>query len=478
MAINSSGQITIVDQNDAKPILANISASGVLQQSYSKDNAVELFSPNWVSTPLTLTANIYVGGVNVAAGSSITGKQWSTTFDGADLGTGVTQVRNTNFTTPSSVSSQTYYFRCTYTDPVTLIPSRVDAQISVGCVTVGSNAVYVDVSGVDVIQVATSSTKNVAVIKAQLVRSSGVDTDNLQYRWYSISQAGVATKLHSAVANVANYGIMSTAIGNAPSATSANLGAATFTTAGMATAGVTTVDADWSTAGSPGYNTLVVSENAVSNYQLFKVEVRDSAEPNDATAPVYVGFFTVYDVSDPVTLQLSSANGDRLLNGTGSSQLTAKVINGVNEIASYTGWSMDWFLRDRYGNRTGFVMATTPPTPDIVRTITANTTGGLTLGAVATLAAGDLVKMVSVDGAIVKFAQVAATTTTAVVLQAATGDNALCNPVSAIVANEFVNGTMYKAISRRTFTGTPVGVMISQYDIDGKGTIEVAATLP
>lgn len=479
MAIISTGQLTIVDQNDAKPILSVISASGVVQQTYTKDGPTELFNPNWVSTPVTLTAKVFVGGVDVVASGSVSGKQWSTTFDGTDLGTAVTQVRNTNFTTPDTASSVDYYFRCTYTDPVTSIQSRVDARITVSAVKVGSNAVYVQVLGANTIVQSTTATKNVAVMKAELMRSSGVDTDNLQYRWYSISSAGAATKLYNAVANVANYGVKSTAIGVSPSATSTDLGAATFTTAGIASTGLTTTDADWCTAGSPGYNTLVVGEAAVTNFQVFKVEVRDSAEP-DATAPVYTNQFTVYDVSDPYRVLITSDGGDRLLNGTGSSQLRVKVYNGSAEIGSYTGWTFDWYLKDKAGARTGFVASASPPTPDIVRTISAstNSTTSILLTAVVTLAAGDLIKMVSVDGSIVKFAQVAAATTTTVTFQAATGDNALCGPVATVAATEFANGTMYKAVSKKTTSGSAVGITISQYDVDGKNTIDVDANRP
>lgn len=66
MAIVSTGQLTIVDQNDAKPITALISANRALQQAYSKDNGVETYIPNWTTNTVVLTANVFVGGVNVA----------------------------------------------------------------------------------------------------------------------------------------------------------------------------------------------------------------------------------------------------------------------------------------------------------------------------------------------------------------------------------------------------------------------------
>jgi hypothetical protein len=467
MPVISTGQFTIVDQNDAKPIMAFISANGSVQQAYSKDNASELFTPNWVSTPLTLTAAVYVGGVNVVDSSSITNRKWSTTFDGTSIGSTKTFQRNTNFA--ASDTSQTYFFTCTYTDPTTNIQSRVDSQITLSIVKTGTNAVYVLTSGVDVIVQSDTATKNVAAIKAELVRSSGIDTTGLQYKWFSISSAGVATQLWNGVAGVANYGIKSTASG-APSATATDLGAATFTTAGVTTA------TSYTTVGNPGYNTLVVGEGAVTNFQLFRVDVLDTA---DSASAVYTTYFTISDVSEPYTITVLSSNGDRLLNGLGSTTLTAKVYSGSQELSSYTGWVFDWYFRNGSGTRVGFVSSASPPTPDITRTISAaqNSTTSITLTTAVTLAAGDLVKLVSVDGSIVKFAQVTATTSTLVTLQAATADNINVGAVATIGDTEFANGTLYKAVSKKQTTTTNT-LTITQYDVDSKATIQVDATRP
>lgn len=478
MPIVSTGQLTIVDQNDAKPITALVSASRALQQAYSKDNGVELYTPNWTTSTVVLTANVFVGGVNVANDPACTGHTWSTSFNGTSVGSAVSYTHNTNIT--PAVGAITYYYRCVYTDPITSVQTRIDAQVTLSVVQTGTNAVFIQISGQDVIKKAEGTTKNVAVMKAALVRSSGYDADNLQYRWYSVSTAGVATKLHSAVTGVANYGIKSTASASAPTATSDDLGAAKFTAAGITTPDVGTGAADWCTAGSPGYNTLVVGEAAITNLQLFKVEVRDTAEGAEESRPVYTAYFTISDVSDPYTCEVIADAGDRLLNGTGSTGTTIKVYRGAKEISSYSGWTFDWYLRNKMGSRVGFVAAASPPTPDLVRNITGNTTGGITIDAIATLAANDLVKLVSSGGSIVKFAQVAASTGTAVTLVAPTGDNILVGAVGAtgLVASEFVGGRLYKAVSKKTTSGTKVGITLTEHDIDGKNTVQVDVTQP
>lgn len=478
MPIVSTGQLTIVDQNDAKPITAIISANRALQQVYSKDNGIDTYTPNWTTSTVVLSANVFVGGVNVATDPACSGHAWSTTYNGASLGSSATYTHNTNL--PISTGAVTYYHRCTYTDPVTSIQTRVDSQITLSVVQTGSNAVYVLMSGVDVIKKAEGTTKNVAVIKAELVRSSGFDGDNLQYRWYSISSAGVRTKLHSGLGTINNYGVRSTAVGTAPSGTAANLGGSTFTSANITTSGTGTADTDWCTAGSPGFNTLVIGEGAVTNTQLFQVEVRDTQEGAAASRPVYTAYFTVSDVSDPYTMEVIALAGDRLLNGTGSTGTLLKVYRGSVEISSYVGWTFDWYLRNTLGSRVGFVASASPPTPDIVRNVTANATGSVTIDTAASFAAGDLVKLVSAAGSIVKFAQVAASTGTVVTLQTPTGENALAGAVAStgLTASEFVGGRLFRAVAKRTTSGTDVGITLTEHDIDGKNTVIVDANQP
>ena len=467
MGIVSTGQFTLVDQNDAKPIMGFISASASTQQVYTLTNGVASFLPNWVSTPVTLTAKIFVGGVDVSSDPAISDRQWSSSFNGTDLGTGATYVKNTNFTTPDTTASQVIYFRAVYTDPVTSIASRVDMSIVLGVVKTGSEAVFVEINGLDVIKQSATATKNVAYLKATLNRAGTVDGDNLQYRWYSVNSAGVETHLFGAQTN---YGVKSTAIAAAPAAAIADTNNGSFTTAGATATGT------WTTAGSPGSNTLVIAEGAVTNFQRFKVEIRDSTEP----AKIYSAYFTAYDVSDPYSLLITSSAGDRLLNGVGSTALTPQVFINGGVLGSLTGWTFDWYFYDKNGARGGFVASATPPAPDVERSVTANTTGGVTVSAAITLAAGDLIKLVSASGAVVKFAQVAALAAgTAVVLQTPTGDNVNCGAVSAtgLVASEFVGGKLFKAIAKKT-TAAGAALTLTGDDIDGKGSVKVDANRP
>lgn len=475
----STGQITIIDQNDAKPILAIISANGALQQLYSKDTGSDVFTPNRAQNPLTLTANIYVGGVDVSAGTTISNRVWSTSFNGASIGNGQTYSVNTNLT-PISEPSRTYYFTCRYTDPTTGIISRVDAQITLTINSLGSNAVYVQVSGRTTIVQSDTSTKNVAVVRANLVRASGYDEDNLQYRWYTVSSAGDAVLLFSGASGIANFGIMSTAVNAEPVASISDVGAAKWSNVGTSS-NVLTNEASWTTAGSPGYNTLVIGEAAVNGSQLFKVEVRDSQN----ASVKYSEYFTVTDVSDPYQVVVTSTAGDRFLQGVGYTSLQANVYKSSVKLADISGWTFDWYIRNKDGNRVGFVIYNSGTyTPTVQRTINSNTTSSVTLSSApgTDVTVGSLVKLVSADGAIVRFAQVSSISANTITIVTSAGSISANNQDVYAVASQltdsaFANGTFYTAVAKKTTTGTNE-LTVTQHDVDGKAAFTVDANRP
>lgn len=154
----STGQITIVDNNDAKPITAFIVGSGAAtQQIFTKDESSQSYNPDWTATNLTLTAKVYVGSVTDIA-ANLSNKKWSTTLGGTSLGSGNTYVINTNVLT-TAIPTLTYYFEGDYTDPATSLTTHVIAQITITQVQTGTNAVFIRVDGKTVIEQATGVAK-------------------------------------------------------------------------------------------------------------------------------------------------------------------------------------------------------------------------------------------------------------------------------------------------------------------------------
>ncbi len=369
----STGQITIVDNNDAKPITAYITANTSLQQVYTLEESTESFNPNWVTTPLVLTAKVYVGSVSDVV-SQLTNRKWSTDLV-TSVGSGTTLTVNTNFLTTAS-PNRTYYFEGDYTDPATGLTTHVLAQISLNQVQTGSNAVYVIVRGTVAIQEAEGTTKNAVAITADLVRVSGIDTIGITYKWF---EGNTNTHISTSISGYATkYGLKTTAAGVTPTGSNAELG-------------VNVPAANMSST----RNTLVIGEAAVQDIAIFRVEVIDAA------SIIRSAYFTIYDVSDPYDTKINSSTGDKLQNGQGSTVLSPVVYNGSSQVLNLSNWYFYWFLYNKDGNRTAFVDANKTALSG-GRSITSNTIGSTALinfsGPAITWATGDLVKVITPSG--------------------------------------------------------------------------------
>ncbi|MER9496391.1 hypothetical protein NKI86_32070, partial [Mesorhizobium sp. M0320] len=241
MGIVATGQLTIVDNNDARPITAYISANPGPQQAFSKDESAVAYTPDWTTvngaTGLLLTAKVYIGGIGAAVDitGQLTNRRWSMdlatpivgagtlisasapmaavfvsgaglTFTTSHVVGGSTMLIKSNML--DTVPSDVIYFEGDYTDPTTSLVSHVVAQITLGVVKTGTNSVFVMTRGTDSIEQATGATKNVAVIAVDLIRAAGVDTTGLSYRWF---EANGATQIYNAAPFTTKYGMKTTA---------------------------------------------------------------------------------------------------------------------------------------------------------------------------------------------------------------------------------------------------------------------------
>lgn len=464
MSIVSTGQLTIVDQNDARPITAFVSASGSVQQVYTKDESTVSYNPDWVASPLTLTARVYIGGVGASqeVAALLTNRKWSLTFDGASVSSATTYSINSNTFLTEAESSKTVYFQGDYTDPVTGLSTRVNAQITLNQVKTGTNAVYLQIQGNNVIEESPTGTKNVVRLFADLIRAAGVDTSGVTYRWRK-SPFGLADVLDGNYPNIANkYGFLTTAQVEADrSAALVSTGAiGQYNGAAISTTNLpdATNLALGTTAG--GWNNtkgILISENAVTDLAVYQVEARD------ADGMIYQTFFTIYDVSDPYETRLVSSTGDKLQNGQGSSDVYPRIYNGSTEVTDLTGWKFLFTLFDGQQNKRAGFIDTTKTALAGGRDITANTTGASATfnysGANITFAAGDVIKVVKPNGTASYF-EVASATTNQVTIRAATTNTWLAGPLYAYpaAANDFVGGKFFACTANPggTFNGVAV----------------------
>lgn len=434
---------------------------------YTKDESTVSSTPDWVATPNVLTAKVYVGSTSAAneVASQLTNRKWSNDLS-TSIGSGTTLSVNTNMD-PAVAAQKVYYFEGDYTDPITGLVSHIIAQITLGVVKTGTNAVYILPRGVTSIEESNTATKNVAVVCFDVVRAAGVDTSGITYQFF---EANGATQIVNTMTT--KYGLKTTAPASQPTGAASDIGV------NLPASGA------WST-----YNTLVISEAAVTDISVIRAVAKDS----DGTT--YQCYVTIYDVSDPYDCKLISTAGEKLQNGVGSTQIYPMIYNGSAQVsvADTAAWSFDWYFYDGAapGNRAGFVDTTRTAVAG-GRTITANTAGpGAVItysGAAITFAAGDMVKIVTAAG-VAKYYEVASGTTTSnLTLRTATVSTFLNTPwpAASILANDFVNGKLYvcagtgASAGKRTTTGSGAAnyITVTGDEIDGKGTIICEATRP
>lgn len=489
MPIVSTGQITIVDNNDAKPITAYITANPGTQQVFSKDESTVSWLPDWTTANsgagLVLTAKAFVGAVGAAQDitGALTNVRWSTNLATALTGTNAsiaatptlaaifgtgtfTMVANTSGSTLTiksnmleTVPQGVIYFEGDYTDLATGLVSRVVAQVTLNLVRTGTNAVYIQTKGSNAIEASTGTTKNVAVVAADLIRASGVDTTGVTYRFYDNNGA---TQVITGASFSTKYGLKLTGAAVAPTASASDVGL------NLPASGA------WS-----ANNTLVIHESAVNDMGVYRVEAKD------ADGTIYQTYFTVYDVSDPYEIRVDSSTGDKLQNGVGSTNLTPDVWYGGVRVPSLAGWTFTWTFYNRDGKRGAFI-DTTRTAVAAGRDITANTAGASAVitysGTAITFAAGNIIKCVTVGGS-ERFYEVASATGNTVTIRTPSTNtwlNFTDYPAPA-VANDFLNGKLFVcagASGGQVTTSAGAALTLTGYEVDGKARVVVEANRP
>jgi hypothetical protein len=495
MPIVSTGQITIVDTNDARTITAVLTASGGTQQVYTKDESTLSYTPSWFSTPLVLTPQIAIGGLTTtqtwaalsnrqfaltAGGTAITAVTTSTSFvnnSDAAVSTPYTTANMTaGVTSPSTltitgnlkdtVANFTIFFDADYTDATTGLSTHITCQITLNTIKTGTNAVFIVLRGQTAFEEATGQTKTVIAVAADLVRSGGIDTTGLTYKWY---EAGGGTQVTSSLSGVATkYGLKTTSAGTTPTAATGDL------------------NVNIPTASGNTHNTLVISEAAVTDIGIYKVEI------TDAESKTFTAYFTIYDISDPYDVQVLSSTGDKLQNGQGSTSLTPVVYTGSTQVTDLTGWTFTWYFYDKNGKRGAFVDTGKISTAGGA-TISANTTGSsatFTYGGTSyAFSAGMIIKCVKPNGDAF-FYEVASSTTNQVTIRAASTNSPWLSSTFAdfaapVSSSDFVGGKLFGCVTNgHTSTGGTrstsggAAIVLSGDDVDVKSRILVDANRP
>ena len=484
----STGQITIVDTNDARTITAVLIANGSVQQVYTKDESTISYIPSWATNNLVITPQISIGGLTSAeAWASLTNKQFSLSAGGIALTTSSTSTSfvnnaNADLATPftvshgavgtstastitikgnlkDSVAAQTLYFDADFVDPNTLLTTHITCQIVLNVVKTGTNAVFITLRGKTSIEQSTGQAKNDIAIAADLVRSSGIDTTGLTYKWY---EDGGGIQINNQLTNYATkYGMKTTAVGTAPTASSIDLGQ-NIPNAGAGNA----------------FNTLVINETAIADIEIYKVEITDSDDKS------YVAYFTIYDLSDPYDVRVISSTGDKLQNGQGNTTLTPDVFYGSSRVTPLTGWTFTWFFYDRNGKRGAFI-DTSKISIAGGGIITANTTGNSAIFSCSAITAGmftagNIIKAVKPNGEAF-FYEVASSAAGSVTIRTPVTNSFLTftDYPAPSSTTDFVNGRIFGCTTNgvRT-TNASAGITLTGDEVDSKARILVEAYRP
>lgn len=478
--IVTTGQITIVDHNDARPITAYIAASQGTQQVFTKDESLESYVPNWATNNNVLTAYIYVGKTDAAELldlSQLANAKWT-----KDSVSGTVLVTNSDYTVngltltlktnmSSDTPTTTYFFQADYTDPTTGLISHIIVQIGINLVKTGTNAVYMIVRGQTVIRKSNTAVKAVTAIAVNVVRAGGIDEEDITYKFFKDNGS---TQIDAG--DGAYFGLKTFLESSQPSGTLNDLNVNIPSTGA------------WS-----NHNGLIIHEDAVADMEVFRAVAKDEVGTE------YQVFFTIHDTADPYEVKVFSSNGDKLQNGVGSTELKPIVYNGATKLSNedLSAWKFKWYFYAANGVRAGFIDDTRTAVAT-GRNITGNTAGSTAVitfeGAVISVVEGDMVKLVTSTGGAYYYEVGVASNNNTITLREAIWSDFLnaAWPTRAITLNQFKYGKLFicsgtgvdpgesptATAGTIVTTGAAASVIVDGVEIDNKGTVVVEAYRP
>lgn len=320
MPIICTSDYTISDFNDAISLSGYIGSNLAHSQIYTPDNGS--YTPDWSSTNLVLTPQLYVTSTtaDVIATPAVTSATW---YQDSETSTNVITT-GSNYTVNSNNHELTVKnnvlagrnnikFICVvvYHDSTTNLDLTHKMDISFTLVKSGSGIA-------DAICVAEEGNifknGNIASLKAtcDLWRGSTIDDSDVSYQWY-LRDTSVTTDQGAGI----GWKLLTNTTG--------------FYT-GVATREIT------------------VYPNAVPNVATFKCVITDTA--TGANNAKYYDTITFTDLSDNIQLTIVSSGGDTFVNGQGSTVLTARLFQGGAEIDTTTPYTYTykWYKYDQNSN--------------------------------------------------------------------------------------------------------------------------------
>lgn len=308
MATTARGQITIVDLNDAKQVQIYLENSGADTQIYNPDTNV--WTPSFTSAPLVITPRIFITGsaedqIANCSGFAYTVNGTAATADSGDF---VLDSKKGTLTIKKNMTVNFYQieFSCTYNDGLrndvikgykTITRNKNGGALFSVVVTTPKGTVFNQ-----------NQTANLTAV-ATAYRGGVKDTSGTTYMWEKLVSGAWSAVAAASVSTASNV------------------------------------------------STLTVKADDVLDYQTYRVTATDASDGKSDTA---VALITFQDMTDPYQVEVMSNTGDKILNGTGSTTLFARVYqagvlvedsSSASLTASNAKFSYSWTLTDKDGNK-------------------------------------------------------------------------------------------------------------------------------
>lgn len=386
----ATGQITIIDYNDALSLTSFIGASQPKTQMFNPDNGS--YTPDWAVSGVTLTASLYKmgSGDNIITDTGVTEIKWYNVNGGteteivADATHVFSGVKSQCLTIKSNemagLPGKDYTCKITYTDPTINMPLVNKCGITFSRVVNGGGIA-------DAIAWAPQGNifKNGSTIclaaQCDLWRGSVIDATSVTYRWFvqdslifnptTTSAAAALNATSITVTNPTGLTVgQSIIVGTANAVNITAINSSTITlSAGLSVAqssGVTVkhklYDADagagWrylsaDVAGNytgTATNVLTIYDVFVNGMSVIKCVIKDTDSSSNTYNKCFQDTLTFIDQTDPITVVITSTGGDVFKNGVGSSVLTAVVYQaGVEIDAAGSKYAYTWSIYNSAG---------------------------------------------------------------------------------------------------------------------------------
>ncbi len=406
--ILTTGQITIVDNNDSKQITSAL-ASDAITQLFTPE-ADPAFTPNWTGSGTGLVVSLYATMAGTpfpidistslisyswsfaSAGGVVHSLTTSSTYnipsgqnvfnDGGTITVGTNSITihaniyNNGGSATYTAIPVTIYFTGTYRDSITGTISNVIGTQELTQVRQGTSATWIRINGATVLKPAASgetANKSIVMISADLLAGGVVVNSNITYQWDMEEPLSNTLTDTWIAANTGLYGFLDTKSVEFYSSVSdvkyIGYGGSEGTTRRTLNYGsigksyVTTVNGSNVITGiaantiltggtvSTAAKGILISQDAVTNLTIYTITITEGAPVSKS----FTASFTIVDLTDPYSLELVSSAGLALKNGVGTTVITPYIKSGGIYVNNATGWSFLWQLNNKNGLRGGFV---------------------------------------------------------------------------------------------------------------------------